>query len=336
MSDCDVKQLMRDASPFVGMGMDQMRAAQVELLCRILTSGIGITGFTPGSVVFASETGTATEDNDNFFYDDSLDQLILGDRSIASAFGQKLSIYTNANDAAGTVIGIYSNTTIASGSPTVLYGMFISTTSTGTGAPQNFRALLAATTVSGGNISAGEAASFNATVTAGTHTIISGAATVVGCSGSSSITTAQGNQCLVQITSPATAGEARGCLFQIAGSGTITTAYGVRSSMTHSGTVTTSYAAHFQTATGGTITTRHGLFLNCRHAADIGIFVQQAATPTGDVLRVVSSAAATLIKIDSGGQIWLNNAAVAETPTATHTVKIKDSGGTEYRLLAVV
>lgn len=37
----------------------------------------------------------------------------------------------------------------------------------------------------------------------------------------------------------------------------------------------------------------------------------------------------------SSGSLRLGNAAVAETPTATHTLIIKDSSGTDYRILAV-
>ena len=43
----------------------------------------------------------------------------------------------------------------------------------------------------------------------------------------------------------------------------------------------------------------------------------------------------TASNITASGALQIGNAAVAETPVATHTLIIKDSTGTSYRVLAV-
>jgi hypothetical protein len=57
---------------------------------------------------------------------------------------------------------------------------------------------------------------------------------------------------------------------------------------------------------------------------------------TAQTLTTRMTLGATDLSMASGIGIQLGNAAVAATPTATHTVTIKDSTGTTYRLLCVV
>lgn len=339
MSECNVNELMQASSPWLGMTPDQKLAVQAELLCRIFTNGAGISGFTPGSVIFAGPTGNAAEDNSNFYWNDTANLLFIGDRTVPTTdpttLGSSLVVAANYSGGSGSKIPILGFFTTSSGNQLITGGLFQIVTS-GTAASTSLVGLNASVFPGGGNTNSAVGVTFNVQNSAGTLTTGAGVSGTLSALTAGSITTGSAGSFIAQITSPATGGEIRGALFQVSGNGAITTVYGNRISITATGTITTEYALHVATATSGTITTRNGIFLNCRNAADIGFTIQQAATPTGDPFRITTSAAAILMKIDSGGQIWLNNAAVAETPTATHTVKIKDSSGTEYRLLALV
>lgn len=70
------------------------------------TAGGGgtVTGFTEGSVIFASPAGTLTEDNDNFFWKNDTDTLIIGSNAppFAPTTTNKL-VLINEESAAGTI-----------------------------------------------------------------------------------------------------------------------------------------------------------------------------------------------------------------------------------------
>ena len=86
-----------------GSGL-QFNSGQLE----VVASGGNVGGFTQGSVIFADADGTITEDNGNFFYDNTNNRLSLGDNS-ASA---RLDI-----DSTGTtdqLLRAYSNNTTTS------------------------------------------------------------------------------------------------------------------------------------------------------------------------------------------------------------------------------
>ncbi len=89
--------------------------------------------------------------------------------------------------------------------------------------------------------------------------------------------------------------------------------------------------AHYDHATSSSYAMRQdssgATVINSASGQNLRLSINNTAVMT------VTSALAT---IASGIPLRLGNAAVAATPTATHTITVQDSGGTTYRLLCVV
>jgi len=317
---CVPETILASAGQFTGLSENQLEAIQVQLLCDIrdaLSSGAGFTG-TPGSIPFAGATGTLTENNAKLFWDSSNVALRVGDRtSTYSLFSPDVN-HVNGIFADREVSGAYTHV------PASIYG---ATLLTGTGTTSVVGTGSYFEMVSGATASNGIGHFGIALQTGGT---ISG--------------TLQGLQFATECFG-GTSGNVEGIkLLNLIGNlvGTALcsgnfTGLSITNSLI-SGTISgNEYGAKIVTGgTGTTVSgTRYGLRVELGAAVTKGISVKTAATPSGNVFEHIDSGNAVVMSIDSGGQIHLNNAAVAETPTATHTLKIKDSGGTEYRILAV-
>lgn len=87
---------------------------------------------------------------------------------------------------------------------------------------------------------------------------------------------------------------------------------------------------------GGVVTASTALTVLSPTATYKPLVVKGATSQSANLQEWQNSAGTLLAAIKSDGFVQLHNAAVAATPTATHTVTIKDSNGTTYRLLCVI
>lgn len=124
------------------------------------------------------------------------------------------------------------------------------------------------------------------------------------------------------------------------GSGVFTTlaATGIISTTQAAGTIRNGGDTSLMTLIGGTGSAARLQLYGGTHGAlpkysvldaDTQLFRTQAGTQ-------IAQLDTNGLTISSGKYIQLGNAAVAETPTATHTLTMKDSGGTTYRFLCLV
>lgn len=273
MSDCSPSELLGSASCFSCLGPDQLDAIQTELLCQILNNGGGgggISGFTEGSVVFISPAGTATEDNANFFYDDTNNELRVGTSTLTFAGRKIIRALKEEVSPTGTNNSFYSE----------------------------FRVTGAGTGTVIGNLNVVRMASGSMTELDG----FNGYSLATG----GTITTQVGGVATVQVSGATTTDAIGIYAASIITSGIVTNSYGASIVQTIAGgTITTNYGLRIQTGTGGTITNRFGLHITAGHAADKIAVLKMAATPTGNPLEIRTSADAVLTFFDNLGKMNL-------------------------------
>lgn len=338
MAECNANDLLSAGRDFGSLSEQQLLAIQVQLLCEIANgAGGGITGFTPGSMVYIGSDGKAAENNAEMFWDTTNLRLRIGDRtqdmSLISTYKPKMNV---TNVTTGAVTGIFpaliAQTIVKHNVSSAAHGL--------TAVVQLNDAAAVCPGILG----------FNGVViaTAGTaSTQVTGGALNASIQGATA-GNVYGGQLVASILSGTINNTLHGALINpIIAGGTITQdVIGVRIVPQFvAGTVSRDlYLLHMApSGTGTTISgSKWGMYLDCvGHPTMVGVFVKGAATHTGNLFEMRDSGNTLLSRFDSGANlimgsalhISLGNTAVAETPSPTHTVQIKDFTGTVYKLI---
>lgn len=317
---CDPTTLLADGKCFDCLSDAQLETIQTQLLCDIsvlgvagdlksvnnlsdvasvstsrtnlglgtgnspVFTGLTLSGLTQGSVLFAGAAGVISQDNTNFYWDDTAKNLKIGGSPsfpvyafVPKAISTTKSYANNTGSVGGAFFPCNNyNEVIVTGNlnaggvvaiPVPSVNVVNMTNSSGT-------AYILSTmgnycNVSAGTVSSAAYGTDNELYISGNPTILLGSAvfnTVTLTSASATVTTLAGTITDVVVT---------------AGTGTVC------------------YGALIKAAAGGTFTNRYGIYLDLRHAATIGTVIKAAATPTGDLIQLLDSGSNKKLFVDS-------------------------------------
>jgi hypothetical protein len=241
-------------------------------------TGLTLSGLTSGSVLFAGTAGVLSQDNTNFFWDDSAKTLRIGPNTADTFAGTKyIRVRKAVASATASHNGIYAEIN-------------------GTGTQDSGRALRGLQTLAQFNDAAGTLASISGVefwswLVAGALTSNVTGAVGFGIMQGGSASRVLGVQATAQVTGGTTSTSiAAGNFGATVTAGTHALVCGLLLENTWSGgTITDTYAIKVNTGTAGTVTNRYGIYLTLGHAADIGLTLKQASTPTVNVFQVLNS-----------------------------------------------